>query len=242
MNFTRPEILEAFQYAKVAHEKSAKQLEEQFGKSLTVIDPFSKGNGDACYIIDEGERLVIAFPGSNDIVDWILNFYKFHEVESGMHKGIKLGLETMVDEIVANLVDKNPDKVLITGVSRGGALADAFLELYTAVLANAEIDCITFAQPRVFTNDHYKNLLTVKSAANVRYLRVHMANDVVPKIPPSKYGYTHRGESLRLGKKLSWWKQLRSAWKARRETGEYALAGFDEHKIDVHEKHLKKLK
>jgi len=241
MTFTKPEILDAFHYAEVVHQKDAEELTKLWGDSLTIIDPLLKGKGDACYIIKEDDRVVVAFPGSNDWVDWVLNFYKTHEVEDGMHKGMKIGLDLMAKQIMSRLKALNPDKILITGVSRGGALADLFMELYGDVLIAADIDGITFAQPMVFTKDYYRGMVSMKDAQHVNYLRVYMANDVVKDLPFKKHGYTHRGDSLQIGHKLFWWQQAIQMWQAWKNEEGFVLAGIKEHDTVVYLKHLKEI-
>ncbi len=145
---TATEIREAWQYAELAYRPSV-ELSSLFGRSLTIIDPALPDLGDACYLINEGERVVIVFPGSDDAVDWVLNLDA--REEHGLHAGFARGLDAMAEEILERIGQLRPATILITGHSRGGALADMMLELYAHHLIDSDIDCITFAQPRIAT-------------------------------------------------------------------------------------------
>lgn len=238
--FTKSEILEAFYFADMAHSKSEDELIKTFGNNVFVIDPFVKGIGDACIIIKDGEQVIVAFPGSKDIVHWVLNFYKYDNPESGVHPGMLVLIESMAEQILTKVMSLAPKKILITGISRGGGVADVFLETYSHLL-DVPADCMTFAQPCVFTDDYYKNNFSMKDAKNVRYLRVAMANDLVPKIPQSKYGYKHKGDALNLGLKMPWYKQLKLTWKLWRDFDKFVVLGLHEHNKDVYFTQLKAL-
>jgi len=240
MNFTKPELLDALRYADVVLHKDPDEIQSLFGDSLTIIDPLLKGKGDACYIIHEGDRAVVAFPGTKDLFQWALNFYKYHETDGGVNQGVKISMELMAEQIMDRLIELNPEKILITGMSRGGAMADAFVEFYAHLFK--EIDCITFAQPMVFTQDYYDRTFSMKQARNVNYLRVCMSNDPVPDLPFKKYGYVHKGDSLRLGDELSLLEQIKLMWLAWRNHEEFMLAGVGEHDTGVILSHLRDIK
>ena len=230
--FTKPQIIEGILYCKSTM-KYEDKLKGRYGEALTIIDPLIKSKGDACYIINEGERVVLIFPGSNDVIDWILNFYKYDKPVDGIHPGIKLGIELLAEKIIAKLLELKPNTLCIYGFSRGAALADAYLELYGDAIP-CEIDCITYAQPKLFTQAFYDKIPSMKDRSNVYFLRVEMANDVVTKIPFKKYGYRFKGNYLTLGKKIPWYKQLRMFWLRLKNNKEFFLAGISEHDLDVY--------
>ncbi len=241
--FTKPEILNALDYAEAAHYKSADELKAIYGDAVTVIDPLLKGKGDACVIINHGDLVVIAFPGSNDWIDWVLNLYRANRPKNNkVLAGMQYGLDLMGDMIMEVLQNLKPDRYLITGVSRGGGLSDLFLEFWGPRLGNVQIDCITFAQPRVLTRDWYKSInIPMKDRPNVNYLRVHMANDIVTKLPREKYGYTFYGQDLELGRKYSWREQFYMTYRAYREHGRIGLRGIEEHSVEVLREALQQL-
>lgn len=207
--FTAPEIREAFNFAELAY-RGQDQLKMVFGKSLTIIDPLLPELGDACYILDEGDRAVVMYPGSNDAVDWALNLDA--REEHGLHAGFLRGLEAMAEEIMERLGQLRPATILITGHSRGGALADMMLErLGHHLIELSDIDCITFAQPRIATAEYY-TIPSIKQMPGVRYLRVYNDGDPVAHMPPSRWGWSHYGPSLAIGQSSSRLERLRRWW------------------------------
>lgn len=193
-NIKSHEIQEAWRYAEIAY-RTPKAIKSTLGGAVT-IDPFVPNIGGKCVIVPEGERLVIAFAGSDDVVDWLANA-DWHAV-AGEHHGIARMLEPMMPEIRACISIYAPEEILITGHSLGGGLADLLLE---KMPTTSEITCITFAQPRVFVDSHRPD---VKLRASTRYLRVATNRDPVPHLPPSAFGYSHFGDSLMIGKKMTW--------------------------------------
>jgi len=222
-------IRDAFQWARQAHEKTPAAHKAAFGDNVKVIDPAIKGKGDICYIINNSRSsssVIVVFPGSNDWIDWFLNFFRFNKPKNGIHPGFEKSMEMMQDQIAQELKRLQPTAALFTGISRGGAMADYALEKF-GPLINGNIDCITFVQPKVFTKDWYNknsNWPSVKDNTNVRYLRVFMANDPVSDMPPARAGYIFKGKDLQLGTRMSKWKRR--------------LFGWREHKIAVIQSHL----
>lgn len=202
---TNQEIKEAWKYAELAYRPAA-ELNGLFGNAVTTIDPLLPDLGDACHVIDEGWRVVVAFPGSNDWIDWLLNFAALPD--DGMHKGFKESIEELADDILVVLDRLRPDKILITGHSRGGGDAKTFLELYAHRLDYAHITCITFAAPRVTTQEFY-SIPRAKQLPNVRYVRVHTDADPVPDLPPEKLGWFDDGPVLVITPKVPFWRRFR---------------------------------
>ena len=234
---TAPEIREAFDYAEIAY-KDQRELSSLFGRSITIIDPILPGLGDACYIIDEAERAVVMFPGSSDIKDWIFNL-DYHR-DDGFHAGFRRDLDRMASKIMDRLAEIDPDDILITGHSRGGALADVFLEQHCQYL-DASIDCITFAQPRIATFKHYQSKKPVKEAGHVRYLRVHTADDIVPHLPPRRFGFTHYGRAKQIGSKMSWLDRVKYFLHYLLPGKKAAIVGLKSHVVGTYRQHVKNL-
>jgi len=223
MNFSTTEIKDAWGYAEHAYLKQA-ELKRIFGDSLTIFDPKLQGIGDACYLIEEGERVVVAFPGSNDIKDWLLNF-RFSKTDDGFfHKGFTKDLAEMLHKIINRIEKINPNSVLITGHSRGGAVADLFAEMASPYL-RCDINCITFAQPRIATKAYY----TLLAPSNVKKLRVTVANDIVVDVPPRWFGFVHSGEHMELGNPLSLWEKAKRLYTIYRSGKNLSLISIKAH-------------
>lgn len=223
--FTAPEIREAFSYAEIAY-KNSTELSSLFGRSITNIDPLIEGKGPRAHVINEGERVVLMFPGSKDIFDWIRNLD--YAEEGGFHSGISRALDAMADEIMDRLIALRPEHLLVTGHSFGGGLSHRFLEGYGKEF-DCSIDCVTYAQPRIMSAEQLKRAGSVADLDNVRYLRVHTANDGVPHLPPSRLGFTHCGPSLEIGKKLSRKEQLQRMIAMWRSEKRLAITAIDDH-------------
>jgi hypothetical protein len=235
MNIPWDEITTAFRYADTAY-NSQSVLKSDFGDNITIIDPLLKGVGDAAYVVNEGSRTVVVFPGSNDAKDWLLNFLFKKGKEREVHEGFRHDLSRMGDDILKAVKENGHKSLLITGHSRGGALADMFLELYYSRLM-CRVDCITFAQPKIATNKFYQGGC-VKELPGVRYLRVYTANDIVPDAPPSRFDYVHHGESMRLGKELSWRQKIVRLWNLWRNGEKLALISIQDHLPETYRKYL----
>lgn len=217
--FTTPQIREAWQYAELAY-KSSTELSSLFGRSITTIEPLMPDLGDACHVINEGERVVVVFPGSNDIFDWASNLDA--RDDHGLHAGFLRAIDAVAGEILDVLTRLRPDSILITGHSRGGALAHMFLEQYSHLLPiETDIDCITFGEPRIAKNEFYQ-LPSATELPNVNYLRVYVTGDPVNALPSAAWGWTHHGPSLRIGKRRCWllrWARSISLMRAIAATG-----------------------
>ena len=236
--FTISEIWEAWSYAEIAYREQV-ELSSLFGDTITIFDHGIAGVGDAAYVVDEGDRAVVMFPGSNDVKDWILNL-KFDE-EDGLHSGFLHDLDRIGYDIVSQIHTLGATRVLVTGHSRGGALADVFLERY-GHLTDCPVDCVTFAQPRVATRQYYESSAAGKDQSGIRYLRVYTANDAVPHLPPSRFGYVHRGAELELGQPLSWWQKAIRLARLITNGKKVSLTAWQDHIPETYARHIRHLK
>lgn len=207
-SFALDEIKTAWSYADIAYKKQS-ELKKQFGDKLTIIDRGIKELGDACYLIEQGDELIITLPGSDDWLDWIMNLINNIAVRDGLYDGFRTQLDKMAPEILTVINDLRPKKIRLQGHSRGAAMAHVLLELYLDDYGG-DIDCITFAEPRIATDIYYEAMGSMVHAGNVRYLRVYCEHDPVPMVPLARHGFVHVGESLKLKPKLkgSWWRRL----------------------------------
>jgi len=143
----------------------------------------------AAFVISSEDVTVIAFRGTDDPADWLVNLDIFSTPtpHGEMHQGFADAYKTLKAPILDTLRPKPPKHLWVTGHSLGGALA--------VVCAYDLIDnekmaldgVITFGQPMVARRglaDYLDKLLLGRFA--------HVVNDadIVPRVPPT---YSHCG-------------------------------------------------
>ena len=144
--------------------------------------------------------VIVAFRGSNNIQNWILNIGTTKSTYSlcsncAVHTGFNSGYNAVaaaVRSAVQNLKAKYRNtRLIVTGHSLGGALAI----LCTADLKNffGTVDLTyTFGQPRV-GNDAFSSWY--QSQHPNTYRLVDYA-DIVPHLPPSSFGFLHSSNQI----------------------------------------------
>ena len=174
-----------------AEDATARFKELGFENIVPIKSPLHTQIG---YVVSAEDVMVIAFRGSDDTEDWILNINQYiHQGDDGgMHAGFSTCYSTLRQDVLKVVVDANPKPkhIWITGHSLGGALAliCAYdFQRYHSV----EFDGVfTFGQPMVgreqFTGYLQNNL-------GDRY--VHFVNELdgVPRIPA---GFSHCGRLI----------------------------------------------
>ncbi len=105
------------------------------------------------YIASNGDAIVLAFRGTDDVADWLINLNVVQIEDHGalVHRGFSLALDAAwprITAILQSLLDRQPRKIRVTGHSLGGALATlAALRLQRMGLE--ALETFTFGQPRV---------------------------------------------------------------------------------------------
>ncbi len=158
------------------------------GLGFDQIVPVLK-NSLAAYVVSSEDVAVIAFRGTDDPVDWLVNLdiLPVQTPHGEMHKGFADAYETLKGGIMDALRQKKLKHLWTTGHSLGGALA---LVCAYDLIENEKMafdGVITFGQPMVAGQglaDYLDKLLLGRFA--------HIVNDVdiVPRVPP---GYSHCG-------------------------------------------------
>lgn len=145
----------------------------------------------------EYESIIIAFRGSVDTANWILNLKtartsydlcKDCSVHIGFNQGfnsVKSQVDAQINHLIA-LYRKN--KIMLTGHSLGGALAVMAAAYIQNIYKNVD-QLYTMGQPRV-GNDNFAAFMT--SFIPNTYRIVHYA-DQVPHVPQSILGFKHSG-------------------------------------------------
>ena len=159
--------------------------------------------GTAGYVAAGPDLIVVAFRGTENLLDWWTNMNVAWVVLQGgvkVHTGFFQAYHPIRDALFAKieqLLKAKPRPVYVTGHSLGGALA----VMATAELANhseAEVRdsiaaCYTFGCPKAGDRsfDQY---------VRVPLYRVTNGVDLVPAVPPPFTGYKHVGDTRYFGK------------------------------------------
>lgn len=192
---TWPTIIPLAKMADIAYSKpeaAEKQYQAMgFSTAIPIDSPLHTQVG---YVVGGDDVVVLAFRGSDDTEDWILNINQYiHQGDDGgMHAGFATCYSTLRQEIVAAIRAANPQPkhIWITGHSLGGAVAliCAYdLERYH----DMKIDGLfTFGQPMVGRQQFASYL---QNNLGDRY--VHFVNELdgVPRLPA---GFSHCGRLI----------------------------------------------
>ena len=105
--------------------------------SLSALGLYINVNA-AAVVARAGDAAVIAFTGTNDLLDWAANVFNMGEVY--------LSLQPLILAFDKYLNDQGISKVFVTGHSLGGALAQKYMSEHSNT-ASRSYDCVTFAAP-----------------------------------------------------------------------------------------------
>jgi len=167
--------------------------------------------GETQYAIEEnGNEVLIAFQGSMDWIDWLLNFYvipyKDMEQPFYVHGGF-LRQYKNVRDIVLDAC-KKAEKVSLVGHSLGGALCILAHEDLRFHYRNLTIHTYTFGAPRVLAEksgcDVFILRLVYGGGTNLtKLINVVNGNDIVPQLP---FWYMKNIATKHIGEPEKWWK------------------------------------
>jgi hypothetical protein len=156
------------------------------------------GHDSGFYILLESGELVVSFQGTGTlsgdpwkakVADWLSNMNAADFNGNGIHDGFDSALKPFLRDLEPVLGAIRPTRLILTGHSRGGALAGL-----TAYHMGLPCDVITFGAPAQ-GNREYVN------ACNMMPLNwINVVNDVdcVPTYPPQVLGYRHAGRTIAL--------------------------------------------
>ena len=105
------------------------------------------------YIGANENAIVLAFRGTDDVADWLINLNVMQMEEHGalVHRGFSQALTVVWPRIEAklqSLLDRHSRKIWVTGHSLGGALA-TLAALRIQRMGIKRLETLTFGQPRV---------------------------------------------------------------------------------------------
>lgn len=141
------------------------------------------------YVVSEDDVAVVAFQGTDDLSEWIVNLdsFSYYTPHGDMHEGYHRAYQHLKPQVLKLLEESKARKIWITGHSLGGALA---LICAYDLITHEKIQphgLMTFGQPMVadkFLAHHMDNLLLG------RYVHFVNEQDIVPRLPP---GFAHSG-------------------------------------------------
>ena len=161
------------------------------------------------FVLKESETIIIMLMGSNELLDWLHNFwFRFKEIpyeEKGtnpkikVHKGFYrsyLLIRTLIHELV-----KNEKKVIVFGHSFGGALTTLCSLDIRYNFPEIEVSSITTGSPRI-GNEAFVSSFERRLKANIfESTRFVYGNDIVCGVPFKWLRYKHVGKEFHLGPK-----------------------------------------
>jgi len=197
-----------WRFAELAYEPKS-TVERELGRSVDWFYAGIGGMGDDAYIANYGAYAVLAFAGSNDGLDWLLNGVALKD-RSGVHIGFDVLLKEYAYDVVMALQKLQVGTVFVVGHSLGGAKAQLMARKYLGGFAG-EVVCVAYGAPRVASAKFFK---ARREQVGVRTIRVDYGDDVVPHLPPARWGFRHDGELVRVGPRLKWWQKARLVYRA----------------------------
>lgn len=164
-------------------------------------------NGMAALVATHTNFAMVAYRGTDEILDWIYNLDArtspevWHDKRFMCHKGFRRGfseIQPAVDRVFARHVFESGslDYVVFTGHSLGGALANLH---YRHIPVRPKARLITFGAPRVFTSIgrwYYGDWSVEERLCHWNVMRWVNNNDPVPRLPPLLRGYRHHGRIM----------------------------------------------
>jgi len=148
----------------------------------------------AVYVVSAKNVAVIAFRGTDDLADWLvnLNALSMRTPHGRVHRGFASTYTKLEKEVMAALQKQQPKHLWVTGHSLGGALAVVCAH---RLIENEKLPLhgiITFGQPMV-ARKRLADYLDKQLSG--RYARIVNGADIVPQVPPA---YAHCGSLLHL--------------------------------------------
>lgn len=184
--------------------------EKNYGPEIEFFE--HKKSGTELIFDQIGSVLYITIAGSNPwspklsyivkewIKDWWINLcfwrgkYETSSLKMKGHAGILYKTKSIISTIENKIITVNPSRVVISGHSHGGAVAEQiYIILRSLVFPHREMQVITFgANPSIREyNSDYKNLIKNQAKRDVWNLKAQ--GDIVPTL---KFGNQNIGQEI----------------------------------------------
>lgn len=185
-------------------------LLELFQKVLDI--EYNVIGDDVDYAFEEnGDQLIIVFKESDSKVDWKRNFafkkkpYKDMNVPYRVHGGFLKSWKEVEDIVIAKITETKENgeykfnSIYVTGWSHGGALTMLCHECVWFHRPDIRKNCfsVSFDGPRVYGGRKVKPELRERWE---HFFEVVNDTDIVTKVPPRLFGFTHVGNIIHIGR------------------------------------------
>ena len=204
------------------------------------------------FVVGDKTKIIVSFRGTEGkIADWVTDIKVFKETWTSenpmgeVHNGFYKALDSIWSQIYKEIVrlSTNEQAIWITGHSLGGALAT--LAAATFELQQPKV-CLngvyTFGQPRIANHKFAKQYNSKLKEITFRCVN---NNDVVARVPPQIFGYSHVGKlmyfdsdgTIHHDSSLSWWAKFWDRLEGRYEDifdltpdgiGDHSMDGYQE--------------
>jgi triacylglycerol lipase len=174
-----------------------------FEKCLSIKYTDIENDGSfASYRIDNTRY--IYFQHSNGKADWKNNFdfpskvYHDNDIPWRCHRGF-LKVWKSLEPYIENLLDSTDiKKIVVVGYSHGAALCALCYEYIWYSYPNLRnyLYGFAFGSPRIFYGKRNYDILNARFD---KFINVINADDIVTKLPPKIFGYSHTGKILYIG-------------------------------------------
>lgn len=196
--FSAATALSLAQFSLLAYDEpgAIRAVIEQAGMAFSWIE--DRAADTQLFVASDEHIIVVCFRGTAERRDWLTDLdtktVEYENTEqaatgSFVHRGFWIAYALIVQKLfdVMKKHGGNSKSVLVTGHSLGGALAA--IAAYEIAQLRVPVRLYTFGQPRV-GDDRF-----VKSVAGslLGYHRFVNNNDVVPRVPPVRWGFRHAG-------------------------------------------------
>lgn len=180
-------------------------LSELFSWCLKI--PYQQTGASANYALKRvGSTLYLFFEGSSGKNDWKNNldfpakaYKRMGKTVWFAHRGFLKVWKEIEPMLVGDIADLAFDKIVIVGYSHGGALAMLCHEYvwYHRPDLRGKIESYGFGAPRVFWGIKTRKLTERWNC----YTVIRNINDLITRLPPVAFGYSHVGALLKIGEK-----------------------------------------
>ncbi|MBM3724464.1 MAG: lipase family protein [Acidobacteria bacterium] len=152
---------------------------------------FLDQGGTQGFIAAGSTAMIVAFRGTASVRDWVFNVETDHEPGpvGRVHRGFQNAFEKVQEVVVPRVItDRGDLPLFITGHSLGGAITRICAARFHFVEGIPVQGVYTFGQPRVGDETFRHQYASALGPRTSRYVN---DNDIVPHVPPFRFGFRH---------------------------------------------------
>jgi len=156
-----------------------------------ACDPLKDGEATRGFLAAQQDAIVLAFKGSENILDWATNLDCIQIEDNGaqVHRGFMQALEKAwptISESLQKMLERKKRKIWVTGHSLGGALATLATRRLLLDMKVDQIETHTFGQPRVGDKAMCRQMTST-------FYRFAYTSDPITFFPLWTMSYSHAG-------------------------------------------------